>query len=370
MEKGKSGSILIVDDDPSVLDSSSLLLSEYGYRVVSSSSAKDALNKLQSENIDVVVTDIVMPVTSGIELLRQVHDIDPQVPVILMTAYADMEKVIDALKIGAYDFIIKPFTADLLFHSVEKAVHYNRLIQMEKDYKRLLEEFSREIETLVTERTMSLMALTIADKVRNPSSVIGLTCKRILEKEDVPEKLKPKLMDILHESEKLDDIVKDFHSLLKNKKSLFQYEDIDVVIKSVIPMIENMANSKGIDLEFQPSGHPLKTNMDKHLFQIALSHLIKNSIEATPEGGRITISTREEGDNILLLVSDTGYGISVEDMENIFDPMFSTKEQRFGMGLALVKGIVREHMGDIHVESEPGEYTRFRIRLPMRWMAK
>jgi signal transduction histidine kinase len=361
MEKVKSGSILIVDDDPSVLDSSS---------IISATSAEEAINKLHANSIDVVVTDIVMPVTSGIELLRQVHDIDPQIPVILMTAYADIDKVIDALKIGAYDFIIKPFTADLLFHSVEKAVHYTRLIQMEKDYKRLLEEFSREIETLVTERTMSLMALTIADKVRNPSSVIGLTCKRILEKEDVPEKLKPKLMDILREAEKLDDIVKDFHSLLKNKKSLFQYEDINGVIKSVIPMIENLATSKGIDLEFQPSGYPLKTNMDKHLFQIALTHLIKNSIEATPEGGRITISTREEENNILLMVSDTGYGISIEDREKIFDPMFSTKEQRFGMGLALVKGIVGEHMGDISVESEPGEYTNFRIRLPMRWMGK
>ena len=95
--------------------------------------------------------------------------------------------------------------------------------QMEKEYNHLLEEFNQEIETLVAERTMSLMALTVADKIRNPASVIGLTCKRILDKEDVPEKLKPKLQSIMDEADKLYAIVEKFQSYLKSKKSLFQY---------------------------------------------------------------------------------------------------------------------------------------------------
>lgn len=367
MNMGKCGSVLVVDDEPAVLESSSLLLKEYGYSVVSSSNAEDAIRRFQENIIDVVVTDIVMPSVSGIELLRQIHDINPVTPVILMTAYADMEKMLGAIKIGAFDFIIKPFTAELLVHSVEKAVHYNKLMLMEKDYKHLLEEYNQEIETLVAERTMGLMSLTLADKIRNPAAVIGLTCRRMLEKEEVPDKLIPKIQGIIDEAGKLDNIVKDFQSLLKNRKSMFRYEDVNEVVDSIMPIIENMVMSKKIEVAFKRSGCPLKVNIQKNLFQIALSHLVKNSIDAIPEGGRITVSTYESDNACVLEVSDTGHGIQSDDIDKIFNPMFSSKDKRFGMGLPLVKRIVTEHMGEIDVASKPGEGTTFRIKLPLRW---
>lgn len=367
MNNVKYGSILVVDDDPAVLESSSLLLEEYGYKVISSSCAEDALKIFQKNSIDAVVTDIVMPTIQGIDLLRQIHDINPVTPVILMTAYADMEKVLEAIKIGAFDFIIKPFTVELLVHSIEKAVHYNKLMLMERDYKHLLEEYNQEIETLVAERTMSVMALTLADKIRNPAAVIGLICKRMLDKEKVPDELIPEIREIIEETGKLDNIVKDFQSLLESKKSKFRYEDINGVVKSVIPVIENMVAGKGIGIVFHPSAHPLRVNIQKNLFQIALSHLVKNSAEAMLHGGSITISVYESGAAAYLEVSDTGHGIKAEDMGKIFDPVFSSKEKHFGMCLPLVKRIVLEHMGEIDATSKPGEGTTFRIKLPVRW---
>lgn len=367
MHKGKSGSILVVDDDPDVLEATSMMLGEFGYDVVSSSSAAEAIQAIQSDHIDVVVTDIVMPEVSGINLLETIHRIDSKIPVILMTAYADMENVIEALKKGAFDFIIKPFSLELLAHSVEKAVNFNRMTQMEKEYRHLLEEFNQEIETLVAERTMSLMALTVADKIRNPASVIGLTCKRIIDKEDVPEKMKPKLQSIMEEADKLNAIVENFQSYLKSKKSMFKYDDINNIVESVVPIIRTAAVSKGVDLVFNPSTHQLQINVDKNLFRIALSHLIKNSIESIPEGGKVTISTYENSEHVILSIADTGSGITQEDIGNIFDPVFSTKEKRFGMGLPLVKRIVAEHMGTVDVESQIGKGTVFIIKLPLRW---
>jgi signal transduction histidine kinase len=371
MNKGKHGLVLVVDDDPDVLEATSLMLGEFGYTVVPSSSAGDAIKKLATDSsIDVVVTDIVMPEVSGINLLEKVHHINPKTPVILMTAYADMENVIDALKKGAFDFIIKPFSLELLVHSVEKAVKFNRMTQREKEYKHLLEEFNQEIESIVAERTMSLMALTLADKIRNPAAVIGLTCNRIMEKEEVPEKLKPKLQSIKDEAGKLNNIVEHFQSLLKSKRTMFKYEDINGVIESIIPIIRNTAANKGVELVFKPSENTLQINVQKNLFQIALSHLIKNSIEATPEGGKITISTYENSENINLSISDTGYGINEEDLDKIFNPMFSTKENGLGMGLPLVKRIVTEHMGKIDVRSQTGQGTEFIIMFPLRWTEK
>lgn len=367
MNKGKSGSILLVDDDPLVLESASLLLEEFGYKVISASSAEDAIRLFQKKSIDVVVTDIVMPTIQGIELLKQVHDINPVTPVILMTAHADMEKMLEAIKIGAFDFIIKPFTVELLVHSIEKAVHYNKLMLMERDYKHFLEEYNQEIETLVAERTMSMMALTLADKIRNPAAVIGLICNRMLDKEKVSDRLKSEIRGIIDETVKLDNIVKDFQTLLENKKSKFKYQDINVVVEHIIPVIENMVAGKGIEIVFNPSAHPLRVNIQKNLFQIALVHLIKNSAEAMQHGGKITISVYESESAANLEVSDTGYGIREEDMGKIFDPVFSSKEKHFGMGLPLVKRIVLEHMGEIDVESKFGDGTKFRIKLPARW---
>ena len=367
MNKEKKAFILVVDDDVSVLDATSVLLKEYGYEVATSSNAGEAIEILQRKNIEIVLTDIVMPEISGIELVRAIHDINPNMPVILMTAYADMEKVINALKIGAFDFITKPYSAQLLIHSIERAYSYSSIVQKEEDYKHLLEDYSQEIETLVAERTMGLMALTLADRIRNPSAVIGITCKRLLEKEDVSDKVRSKLDNIMGETKKLDAIVRDFESLLHDKKSMFRYEDINTVIEDAIIVSEKKSVKINLKIEFKPWAAPLKVNMQKHLLQIALSNLLKNARDAIADGGNITIATYEEGNNAMLDILDSGYGISDDNIRKIFDPIFSTKEKKFGMGLPLVKRIISEHMGDIYVESKPGKGTLFRIRLPLRW---
>lgn len=135
--------ILVVDDDPYVLESTAILLQEAGYRIVKCQNAADALAAFRGTRVDVVLTDIKMPQVSGVELLGNIHALDPQVPVVLMTAYAELDVALDAIKKGAFDFITKPFKAEYLIHTLEKAVKYAGLIQMEKDYKKTLEETVR-----------------------------------------------------------------------------------------------------------------------------------------------------------------------------------------------------------------------------------
>ena len=138
MNKGKHGSIMVVDDDPVVLQSTTNLLESYEYQVYSASNVNDAVNCFKANTIDVVVTDIIMPHISGINLLEQVHDISPNIPVILITAFLDPDKMIEAIKLGAFDFIMKPMNIDLFILSIEKAVRYKQMQQMEEDYKHLL----------------------------------------------------------------------------------------------------------------------------------------------------------------------------------------------------------------------------------------
>jgi len=230
-----------------------------------------------------------------------------------------------------------------------------------------LTELNGELETIGSERTMSLMALTVADKVRNPSTVIGSISRRILEKETVSDTLRENLQCIIDQAEKLDAIVRDFQTLLKSRKSMFGYDDINSIVESVVSVIKKEAALKGVSISINISGKPLNINMQKQLLRMALFHILRNAVEATSEGGNITVETFEDEDKAVLTVRDTGYGISREDIDNIFNPYFSTKKHGFGMGLPLVKQIISEHLGEMEVESETGKGSCFRMIFPVRW---
>ncbi|MGO9612695.1 MAG: sensor histidine kinase [Dissulfurispiraceae bacterium] len=226
-----------------------------------------------------------------------------------------------------------------------------------------LTELNQELENIVTERTMSLMALTVADKVRNPVAMIGILCRRVLsKKEDFAH-----LNSVIDECEKLQNIVGDFENFLRTKKSMFKYEDVNEIIRSVVSVIETDAVTKKIDLVSNLADGPLKVNAQKSLLRVAIFHVIENAVDATPEGGRITLDSSRINDDIVIAISDTGSGIKKEDMDSIFDVFYSTKRSGFGMGLPLVKQIIEEHLGKITIESEEGKGTMVVIKLPTRW---
>lgn len=148
--------ILAVDDEPLVLESVSLLLDSFGYNVVACKSPGEALAKLQSGRFDIVLTDIQMPGMSGIKLLREIRSFDTEIPVILMTAYADLGVAIDAIKNGAYDFLLKPFKSQYLEQCMKRAVEHGRLRQMERNYKQILEETVKKRTQELAEAVMKI----------------------------------------------------------------------------------------------------------------------------------------------------------------------------------------------------------------------
>ncbi len=130
--------ILVVDDDPSVLESVALILDTFGYGVTTCDHPAKALAALQSDRFDVVLSDIRMPGMSGIEFLGKIRGFNAEIPVILMTAYAELDAAISAIRNGAFDFIIKPFNMHYLAQCVEKAIEHGRLRRIEKNYNDVL----------------------------------------------------------------------------------------------------------------------------------------------------------------------------------------------------------------------------------------
>lgn len=151
MGTNASGNIFVVDDDRFVLESVTTLLREYGFNVRSFSSGHEAIRQFVMEPVDLVLTDINMPGMDGLELLEKIRFLDSETPVVLMTAYADLDVAVKAIQKGAFDFIIKPYRPPYLLHTLEKGVNFKRLTLIEKHYK-------VELEKTVEKRTAELNA--------------------------------------------------------------------------------------------------------------------------------------------------------------------------------------------------------------------
>jgi putative two-component system response regulator len=186
--------ILVVDDDSKVLEYVTLLLKSHQYSVVGCKGADEAMEQLEENPVAVVVTDIRMPNISGIELLATIHEYCPEMPVILMTGYAELDTAIEAIDKGAFQFIKKPFRSETLVRAVEKAMKYFRLIEQEKNYKTTLEntvlQKTRELaEIAIMANNMSIeviQRLSAVAEFRDAytgahTSRIGLYSKKIAE---------------------------------------------------------------------------------------------------------------------------------------------------------------------------------------------
>lgn len=200
MSSGNKASILVVDDNTFVLDTVRLILEGEIYNVVACSNPEEAIRKFKEKSFDIVLTDIKMPKITGIELLETLHGLNSEVPVLLMTAYPELGVAVDAVKKGAFDFIIKPFEPEGLLHTVKKAVTHSRLIQMEKNYKRQLEEDVRkrtqELDnafTIVKNLNIEIVQrLTVVSEFRDEDTGahikrIGIYSGRIAEGLDMPK---------------------------------------------------------------------------------------------------------------------------------------------------------------------------------------
>ena len=179
------------------------------------------------------------------------------------------------------------------FAGIVRDITERRDAARNKEYRDMLERFNQELESLVAERTMNLLAMTLADRVRNPSSTIGATANRVLRKEECSEKAKEDFRLIINEAEKLDRTVKDFQAMLKSRQKLFHYEDICGIVRDVLPVIENEAARKQISLSVDLPDMPLKINTERNLLKMAVYTVMKNAVELTPIKGRYRSWLRE-----------------------------------------------------------------------------
>lgn len=253
------------------------------------------------------------------------------------------------------------------FTGVVRDIAERREAARNREYRDMLERFNQELETLVAERTMNLLAMTLADRVRNPASVIGATAGRILRRAEFSDKTEEYIRLIRDEAGKLDKTVKDFQALLTSRQALFHYEDICSIVRDVLPVIEQAALHKHIAMTVELPDRPLKINTERNLLKMAMFTLLKNAVELTPDEGKVTVSVSGDDNTIRVVIADNGYGMPREELDAIFDPFSPFKAYGFGLGLPLIKQIMAEHLGEISISSEIGKGAVVTMVFPVRW---
>jgi two-component system response regulator HydG len=163
--------LLVADDDPGLRESLNRTLTRAGYSVILASDGRAALEQLQTSGIDLVLTDLRMPGLTGLEVLRAVKTLVPDVDVILLTAFGTVEEAVSAMKDGAYDFITKPFRGEQLLKLVSKALERRGLIQQNKDLQKQLEDLRGKGQIIGASPAFRRM-MTLIDQVADSSATV------------------------------------------------------------------------------------------------------------------------------------------------------------------------------------------------------
>jgi signal transduction histidine kinase len=259
-------------------------------------------------------------------------------------------------------------TTTLFFSRMRRLYH-----RMEEDHHHLEETsheilaLNREMEALVMERTMSEMALGIAHGIRNPLHIIGGFSHRLLKKTDSDDPTRDWLKAIAEEAKHIEDMVERFETLAQRKSSFFSHEDLNAIVAETLELIRPEVRAKNLNLVIELHPGPLMGRLNTHLLKVAIAHLLRNAIEATRPRGTITVRTGQDKHFAVLIIQDTGRGMSPDVVDKVFVPFYTTKIGGTGLGMVFVRQIVDEHRGVITLDSKVGRGTTVTIRLPLRF---
>lgn len=210
---------------------------------------------------------------------------------------------------------------------------------------------------------VSQMAAGVAHEIRNPMAAARGYLQLIRRK--LGEEFKDRFDIVISEIDRVNSIITDFLSLAKQKNTEAEIQSLNQIINNIYPIIYGDAIKQGIsaEIELEEDVPNLYAN-DKEIKQLILN-LSRNAIESMGGKGKLTIQTRNKGGNLQLLISDTGCGVPKEQLEQIFTPFYTTKDNGTGLGLAICKSIIDRHNGTIDLESKEGKGTTFIITFKM-----
>jgi signal transduction histidine kinase len=370
--------ILVIDDEMGPRESLRMLLKP-NYQVHTASSVEAGIRLLREKHPDAVITDIRMPGTNGIEGLRQIREIDPHVAVIMLTGFGALETAQEALRLGANDYISKPFDAVQMRDVVSRNVERTRVQRGGETAAAEIRELNNRLmkELAQKERLASLgqASAEFVHDLGNPLTIVWgyvqLLAKKLEQSENTgaPENASSaKELKIIEQNVRLcRELLTMWQSYGSVEAAPHKPISISAILAELVKSAESIAVQGGVQFTWLNCEDPCTLNGDALQVKRAIQNVIINAIQAAAETkGSVTVSCVRGQFYVDVRVEDTGPGITAAQMPRLFEPYFTTKQSKSGTGLGLyiTKRVVEDHQGSIKVDSVPGS-TTFTIRLPL-----
>ncbi|MDD2365278.1 MAG: hybrid sensor histidine kinase/response regulator [Desulfuromonadaceae bacterium] len=386
--------ILVVDDEADIRQMVMLCLQKCHFRITCAENAAEANKVLVVEDIDAIISDVMMPGEDGIAFLARVHESWPELPVVLMTGHAQLQMAVNAIKNGAFDFVYKPFDFEHLRKIVQKAVNYHHLQKMEKNYLVELEEtvvsrtaeLRKSMAELDFARTSLQQALadkskfmsTISHEMRTPmNGVIGSL--DLLSEEEISGNAAEYLSMARQSAATMMDLIDQLLSfnsraVSDSTGSCHDLICLTTLLKGVVTEQQKLFARKGINFSLKLAEDlPNQIWTDREKLSRLLEILIGNALKFTSHGSVLLEvlrhSVKGEEDVLEFILTDSGIGVPDGMLERIFEPFvqadssFSRSYEGVGLGLAIARQNAMLLNGKVWAEQNPEGGSRFIIKL-------
>jgi signal transduction histidine kinase len=363
--RGDGEPIVVIDDDYAIRFSCGKILAKDGFHVEGFEDGGQGLEAVARLKPGVVLVDLKMPGLSGVEVIHRIHDIDPQIIMVVITGYATIDTAVEAMKSGAYDFLPKPFSPDQLRLIVNRALERHQL---------MVESHRSEMEREILKRRFVTF---VSHQLQTPLVAIHQyldVLKHLGDTEEAVAKRQDWLDRCLKRTEELRAIIKSWLTLASMEGGLLSRQRVKVDLKPVVLGIlktyEEMAATDGISLQTHFPEEPCLVRGDRNCLTVLFDNLIVNAIKYNKPDGKVIVSARPADGEIEISVSDTGVGIPEKYRQLLFGEFVRVKgggakrTSGTGLGLAICKKIVTESGGTITVVSEVNAGSTFLVRLP------
>ena len=372
--------VLIIDDEMGPRESLRMLLKP-NYQVHTADNVELGLQLLQQNAPDAIVMDIRMPGTNGIDGLRRIREIDPYLSVIMLTGFGALETAQEALRLGANDYINKPFDAakmrEVISRNVERTVAHRKSVEAAQEIKELNQRLMGELAQKEHLASLGQASAEFVHDLSNPLTIVWgyvqILAKKLEQSgygsSNGAGASSPRELNIIEQNVRLcRDLLTMWQSYGSTRGTRPTPLSISQIVREVVKSSGGMAVESGVELNCNICEEECTVLGEPTQLTRAIQNVIMNAIQASAEKkGSVAVSCVAKDFYADIRVEDTGYGIPAEQMSKIFEPYFTTKQGKNGTGLGLyiTKKVIEDHHGSIKVESTPQVGTAFTLRLPL-----
>lgn len=374
--------VLLIEDNPgdAILIKEHLLdVTDFNFDLEVASRLSEGIKLILQDQFDIILTDLGLPDSHGLDTLNMLVNQDQNLPIIVLTGLDDERIGIEAVQKGAQDYLVKgTVDGNVLTRSMRYAIERKKMADELTRYAEHLEEEVklRTNELIQSEKMASLGQLVagVAHEVNNPLAYLNSNTEIIDEQIQVLKKSCKEnvTLEVLNEITNLLDInIKGIDRIATITKSLKRFAmpntedrilaDLNQGLKDTLLILHNKL--KHHIIVHEELGEIPEVECNIGLLNQVFMNLILNASQAI-EKGDIWIKTWSDKDNVFIEIKDNGHGIPEEILTRIFDPFFTTKKEGTGLGLSLCYRIIKDHKGDVKVNSNLDVGTEFLIRIP------